>query len=85
MSVTYAFFIYLLIWWVTLFMILPLGVVRHNETGQGFDAGAPKAANMKKKLLLNTAVSGVILAVIWILVELEVIRWREWFDQGVTG
>jgi predicted secreted protein len=85
MSLTYVFFIYLLIWWVTLFMILPLGVERHTETGQGFDAGAPKFANLKKKLLLNTAVSGVILAVIWILVELDVIRWREWFDQGVTG
>ncbi len=85
MSVTYAAFIYLLIWWVTLFMILPLGVERHEEAGKGYDAGAPKFANLKKKLILNTAVSGVILAVIWLLVELEIIRWREWFDKGVSG
>lgn len=81
MTITYAVFIYLLIWWVTLFMILPIGVERHEESGKGYDAGAPKFANLKKKLVWNTAVSAVILAVIWVLVELEIIRWRDWFDR----
>lgn len=81
MTITYAVFIYLLIWWVTLFMILPIGVERHEESGKGYDAGAPKFANLKKKLVWNTAVSAVILAVIWVLVELDIIRWREWFDH----
>jgi predicted secreted protein len=80
-TITYAVFIYLLIWWVTLFMILPIGVERHEESGKGYDAGAPKFANLKKKLVWNTAVSAVILAVIWVLVELDIIRWREWFDH----
>lgn len=82
MSLLYAFFIYLLIWWVMLFTILPIGVERHDEHGKGFDAGAPKIANLKKKLIWNTVVSAVILAVIWVLVELDIIRWREWFDTG---
>lgn len=81
MTITYAVFIYLLIWWVTLFMILPIGVERHEESGKGYDAGAPKFANLKKKLVWNTAVSAVILAVIWVLVKLDIIRWREWFDR----
>jgi predicted secreted protein len=82
MSLLYASFIYLLIWWVMLFTILPMGVERHDEPGKGFDPGAPKFANLKKKLILNTVVSAVILAVIWLLVELDIIRWREWFDTG---
>lgn len=84
MSFWYALFIYLLIWWVTLFMILPLGVERHDEPGKGYDSGAPKSADIKKKLLLNTLVSAIIMAVIWVLVEIDVIRWREWFDRGST-
>ncbi len=84
MSPLYAFFIYLLIWWVMLFTILPIGVERHEEDGKGFDAGAPKFANLKKKLILNTVVSAVILAVIYVLVELDIIRWREWFDTGAA-
>lgn len=82
MSLLYAFFIYLLIWWVMLFTILPLGVELHGEDGKGYDRGAPKVANIRKKLILNTIVSAIILAIIWILVQVDVIRWREWFDTG---
>jgi len=85
MSLLYAFFIYLLIWWVMLFTVLPLGVERHGEDGKGYDRGAPKVANIRKKLILNTIVSAVILAIICILVEVDVIRWREWFDTGAGG
>lgn len=85
MSLLYAFFIYLLIWWVMLFTILPLGVERHGEDGKGYDRGAPKVANIRKKLILNTIVSAIILAIIWILVQVDVIRWREWFDTGAGG
>ncbi|MBW7911215.1 MAG: DUF1467 family protein [Alphaproteobacteria bacterium] len=84
MSLLYAFFIYLLIWWVLLFTILPLGVERHGEDGKGFDSGAPKFANIRKKLIWNTILSAVVLAIIWVLVEIDVIRWREWFDAGGT-
>ena len=80
MSIFNAIFIYVLIWWTMLFTVLPLGVERGGEEAKGFDAGAPKFANMKKKLILNSIISAVILAIIWILVDLGVIRWSEWFE-----
>ena len=83
MSPILAFFIYLILWWVTLFMVLPLGVQRHGEKGSGHDAGAPVRPDLKKKLVLNTILSAVILAIIHLLVEMDVIRWHEWFDGGV--
>lgn len=79
MSLFNAFFIYLLIWWTVLFTVLPLGVRRHDEDGKGYDAGAPQHADLKKKLIINTILSAVILAIIWILVDMNVIRWGEWF------
>jgi predicted secreted protein len=82
MSPLIAFFIYLLIWWTMLFITLPLGVERHEEHGKGYDSGAPKKTNMGKKLILNTVVSATVLAVIEILVRMDIIRWREWFDVG---
>ena len=82
MSITYIVFIYLLIWWVLLFAILPFGIERHEETGRGFDAGAPKKANLKKKLIWNTIISAAIMLIIYVLVEIDVIRWRDWFDDG---
>ena len=81
MSILTAFFIYLLIWWVMLFTVLPLGVRRHEEQGKGFDAGAPAKADLKRKLMINTILSAVILAIIWLLVHFNIIRWSEWFSQ----
>ena len=52
MSLVMAFFIYFLVWWVMLFTTLPFGVEPHEEKGKGFDAGAPKVHNIKKKSLL---------------------------------
>jgi predicted secreted protein len=84
MSILTAFFIYLLIWWTMLFTVLPLGVRAHDDAGKGFDSGAPVKADMKKKLWLNTFISAAILAVIWVLVELDIIRWTEWFGKGLS-
>lgn len=80
MTPLYAFFIYLLIWWVMLFTVLPLGIQRNEEDGKGYDAGAPRVPNLKKKLILNTILSGIILAAIWGLVEAGVIQWYSWFE-----
>lgn len=80
MTLAYAVFIYLLIWWVMLFAILPIGVTRNEEDGKGYDRGAPKFPNLKKKLIINTVVSGIILAIIWILMEVGVIQWTSWFE-----
>jgi predicted secreted protein len=82
MTLFTAIFIYLLIWWLTLFTVLPLGIKRHEEHGKGFDAGAPEKANLGKKLLLNTALSGVILAVIEVLVKMGIINWHGWFENA---
>ena len=80
MGIMTAFFIYLLIWWVMLFTVLPLGIERHEEAGKGFDAGAPKKPDLKKKLLLNTMISAVILAAIEALIRFDVIQWHKWFE-----
>lgn len=82
MSLLTAFFIYLLVWWVVIFAVLPVGVERHAEHGKGYDAGAPKNADMKKKLIMTTVISAVIVLIMHILVEVGVIRWTEWFSKG---
>lgn len=82
MSFLTAVFIYFLIWWLMLFTVLPLGVEKHDEQGKGYDAGAPKNAHFKKKVILNSVISFVIVLTMYILVEIGVIRWTEWFDSG---
>ncbi len=80
MGILNAVFIYFLVWWVLLFTVLPLGVERHEETGRGYDAGAPKNSNLKKKIILNSVMSAAVVLIMELLVRFDVIRWHEWFE-----
>jgi predicted secreted protein len=80
MSIGMAFFIYLLIWWVMLFTVLPFGITRNQEDGKGYDAGAPAKANLKKKLIINTVLSGIILGIVQILVVKGILDWHALFE-----
>jgi len=60
--------IYLVIWWVTLFAVLPLGARSHAEAGldlkDGGDPGAPVTPNLKRKFITTSWVA----AIIWLVV-----------------
>jgi predicted secreted protein len=61
--------IYLMIWWVTFFAVLPMGGnVSHHEAGvetqKGNDPGAPVVHNLGKKIRLNSLVA----LAVWLIV-----------------
>ncbi len=59
--------IFFLIWWVTLFAVLPWGVHSQHEGGEitpGTDPGAPAAPQLGRKLIWTTLVAGLIFAVL---------------------
>lgn len=84
MGIMNAVFIYFLVWWVLLFTVLPLGVERHQETGQGYDAGAPQTTHLKKKIILNSALSAIVVLIMEILVRMDIIRWHAWFEGAFS-
>ena len=62
--------IYVVVWWITIFAILPIGVRSQDEAGEvvpGSDPGAPALPRLALKALITTAVSAVILAIIYVL------------------
>jgi predicted secreted protein len=64
-SISTAFAIYFVLWWVVLFAVLPFGVRSQIENGEeiaGTDPGAPSVPRMARKLLWTTVVSAVIFA-----------------------
>ena len=60
--------IYIVLWWVVLFTILPLGAQSHHEAGidlkDGGDPGAPVNPNLKKKFITTTWVSFIVWALL---------------------
>ena len=74
MSVTTAIAIFFLIWWVTLFTVLPFGIRSQHEAAPdeepiapGTDPGAPVQFSLGRKLLWTTLVASVIYAVCYVV------------------
>lgn len=64
MAISTAIAIYFLIWWLTLFAVLPWGVSAQGDDGEpGTDPGAPRVPHLKAKLIWTTIISAAIFAV----------------------
>ncbi len=64
-SISTAFAIYFVLWWIVLFVTLPFGVRSQHEDGggaPGTDPGAPIATLLGRKLIWTTVISAVIFA-----------------------
>lgn len=67
---------YLVIWWVVIFMVLPFGVKGQWEEGgvqKGNDPGAPVAPRLRRKILITTAITTVLWAIVAVVLITGVI------------
>lgn len=65
MSIYTALAIYFVIWWLSLFLVLPFGVRTQHEEGavvSGTEPGAPIVPRVAYKLLWTTIVAAVLFA-----------------------
>lgn len=69
--------VYILVWWVTLFAVLPLWVTPMERGEPGHAAGAPQNPRMARKLALTTAIAAVIWLGIFIVVHEPWFSFRE--------
>ena len=81
MSITGSIVVYVIIWWVVFFSVLPIGI-KHNiepfkNNLEGNDPGAPKNPNILKKFLYTTLITTVIFAVIYYIVDSDHFNLRE--------
>lgn len=76
MAVASAIAIYFIIWWMTLFAVLPFGVRSAAEAGEtvasGNDPGAPALARMGRVVIINSIVALVVFAGFWAFYVLNI-------------
>ena len=70
--------IYWVIWWITLFAILPIGIRSAHEAGEkvgeGHDVGAPVSHGLVMKALINTVVATIVFVAVYFI-----------YTRGVLG
>ena len=67
MSITGGIIIYVNLWMIIFFMVLPFGITNQIDSPdyqKGTDPGAPVESRIKKKILITTLISTVIFSLI---------------------
>jgi len=77
MSATGLAIIYIIIWWIVFFTILPIDVNRQKSTKiDGEDAGSPENPKMLKKFIYCSGITTVIFMIIYLLIKYEYLNLR---------
>ena len=73
MNIVSAFVVFVVIWWLVLFMVLPFGIRRVETPEEGHDHGAPVQPMLWRKAAATTAISVVLFAAVYAIIEFELI------------
>ncbi|XBQ15608.1 MAG: DUF1467 family protein [Oceanicaulis sp.] len=68
--------VYLIVWWMVFFTVLPLRVTGQHETGEvvpGSEPGAPSDPRLKYKLALTSVIAAGLWLVYFVLFEFELV------------
>lgn len=76
-----AVVLFIIIWWLTLFTVLPWGVRRTVNPEDGHDQGAPARPMLVRKLLITTGITIMLFAAVYGVVEMSGISLRDLSDR----
>ena len=76
MTVSAAFVLFAVIWFLTLFIILPLNITTQNDLGNvadGTPPSAPTNPRLKRKMLLTTLITVILWLPICLIIIFEIV------------
>jgi predicted secreted protein len=77
MSPTGLAIIYIIIWWIVFFAILPIDVERNKAVKiEGEDSGSPENPKMIKKFIYCTGITTILFFLIFLLMKFEYLNLR---------
>mgnify|MGYP005734448989 FL=1 len=77
MSATGLAIIYIIIWWIVFFAILPIDVDRIKiEKIEGEDPGSPENPKILKKFIYCTGITTILFTAIYLLMRFEYLNLR---------
>ncbi|MDA9624534.1 DUF1467 family protein [Pelagibacteraceae bacterium] len=84
MGVTGSLIVYISIWWIVFFSVLPVGISsnkqKFSDNIQGNDPGAPKNPKIIKKFIVTTLITSILFLGIYCIVELGYFNLREYLQ-----
>jgi predicted secreted protein len=68
--------VFVCIWWMVLFCVLPWGVRAPAEPRPGHAPSAPERPRILRKMLITTAIAVVVFVVVYIIIDQDLISLR---------
>lgn len=81
MNLVTGIVVFIIIWWLTLFMVLPWGVNRTENPEAGHDHGAPAKPMVFRKVLITTGITIVAFGIIYGVIESGLFSLRDLADR----
>ncbi len=86
MSITSAFVLYVVLWFLTFLVVIPFRLKTQGDLGKivpGTMAGSPEVHHLKKKALIATVLAALLWGVIAAIIFSETITVRDldWFER----
>jgi len=77
LSITGSIVIFVIIWWIVFFSLLPIDVNRNKKTQiEGEDPGSPENPKILKKFIYTTIISTMVFLIIYYLVQYNYLNLR---------
>jgi predicted secreted protein len=70
--------VWLILWWLTLFIVLPIGIrgqAEENDIVEGTEPGAPHKLDIKRKFIQTTIIASILWVLTCALILSGVISW----------
>ncbi len=75
--------LYTLLWWITLFAVLPIGAQPDATADEATGwRGAPKQARMLRKVIITTVVATALWIIAWLVIENDLLSFRHGILAG---
>jgi len=71
-----GFLIYVIIWWIVVFTILPIGIRKQDKIEKGYSDGAPQNPQIIKKFIITSVIAFVLWLVVFYFIKNQVFTFQ---------
>lgn len=82
MSIFGGIVVFVIIWWLVLFTVLPWKANPSKDPGKGHSPSAPARPMLLRKALITTAISLILFAIVFVVVDFDLINFRRMSGEG---
>ena len=71
-----GFLIYVIIWWIVVFTILPIGIRKQDKIEKGHSDGAPQNPQILKRFIITSLIAFVLWLIVFYFIKNQVFNFQ---------